>query len=78
MLILDKVSDYKMINDTECPDKFFNSISQYLYFNRLMLNIKSHYEQINIQDFKEELKINEWINLIFGCEQWDEKPKKKN
>ena len=71
-----RLNDKVMINDIQCPDKYFNSISQYIYFNRLMLNIKSHYEQINIPAFKQELKISEWIDLIFGCDQWDEIPKR--
>ena len=71
-----RLNDHVMINDIQCPEKYFNSICQYIYYNRLMLNIKSDYKKINIADFKKELKINEWIDLIFGCDQWDEKPKK--
>ena len=67
-----------MINDIQCPEKFFNTIGQYTYFNRLMLNIKTHYSQINNLGYREELRINEWIDLIFGCDQWDKKPKRIN
>ena len=66
-----------MINDVQYPEKFFNSISQYIYFNRLMLNMKNSYEIINQKYFDEELKINAWIDLIFGYLQWDQKPKKE-
>ena len=43
-----------------------------------MLNIKIEIKGINVSSFfKEELRINDWIDLIFGYRQWDEKPKKK-
>ena len=71
-----RLSDKVMINDVQYPDKYFNSICQYIYYNRLMINIKSKYQEINKPAFQEELKINKWIDLIFGCDQWDENPKK--
>ena len=42
-----RIEDKVMINDIQCPKKFFNTICQYTYFNRLMLDIKTHYSQIN-------------------------------
>ena len=73
-----RLSDKVMINDIQCPKEFFNSISQYVYYNRLMLNVKIEYTEINESSFfKEELKINNWIDLIFGYKQWDEKPRKE-
>ena len=73
-----RLSDKMMINDVQYPEKFFNSISQYIYFNRLMLNMKNPYKIINQKAFDEELKINAWIDLIFGSLQWDQKPKKES
>ena len=73
-----RLGDKVMINDVQYPEKFFNSICQYVYYNRLMLNIKIEIEGINESSFfKEELRINDWIDLIFGYKQWDEKPKKE-
>jgi len=41
------------------------------------LNIKLDFNEL-FQGFinKQELKINSWIDLIFGYKQWNEKPKK--
>ena len=71
-----RLSDKVMINDVQYPEKYFNSICQYIYYSRLMLNYKPKMQKINEEDFIDELKIDEWINLIFGIKQWDEKPKK--
>jgi hypothetical protein len=71
-----RISDRIMINDIEQQDKFFNSIGQFIYYNRLLLNYKSDYNELNTTAFEEELKINLWIDLIFGYKQWDQKPKK--
>ena len=60
--------DNETINDMCCQKKFFNSLSQYLYYNRLMINKKEN----KIAEIK--LKLNLWIDLIFGKLQWDKKP----
>ena len=55
---------YLIINDVDYQEKkFFNSISQYIYYNRLILNLK-----YNKYD-KDKLKINDWIDLVFGYKQ---------
>ena len=71
-----RLNDKIMINDVKWQEKFFNSITQFIYYNRLILNKKSHYKEVNVKDFQEELKINSWIDLIFGYKQWDKNPKK--
>ena len=60
-------SDKEIINDMKCQDNF-NSLTQYIYYNRLLLNNK------NEEYKKEDLNINLWIDLIFGTRQWDQKP----
>ena len=72
-----RLNDKIMINDIGYPEKFFVSMSQFIYYNRLLLNIKTYFEEINKPAFEEELKINLWIDLIFGCKQWDPKPKRE-
>ena len=71
-----RLNDKIMINDVKWQEKFFNSITQFIYYNRLILNKKSHYTEVNVPDFQEELKINSWIDLIFGYKQWDKNPKR--
>lgn len=71
-----RLNDKIMINDVKWQEKFFNSITQFIYYNRLILNKKSDFKEVNLADFKEELKINSWIDLIFGYKQWDKNPKK--
>ena len=70
-----KYKDKIMVNDVKWQEKFFNSITQFIYYNRLILNKKYHCYEINDPDFLEGLKINSWIDLIFGYKQWDKKPK---
>ena len=65
-----------IVNDIEWQEKFFNSITQFIYYNRLILNKKFHYKETIVPDFQEELKINSWIDLIFGYRQWDKNPKR--
>ena len=72
-----RLNDKVIINDVKGPQFYLNSIYQYIYYNRLILNLKSDYKEINTKAyFIEELAINDWIDLIFGFRQWDEKPKK--
>ena len=68
--------DKSLINDV-VQQKYFSSLAQYLYYNRLVLNIKFDFDDVNKDWYKEgELKINQWINLIFGYKQWSEIPKR--
>ena len=74
-----RTSDKVLINDIGFQGEFFNSIAQYVYFNRLVLNIKFDMNDLIKNWYKEaELKINSWIDLIFGNRQWSPKPKKEN
>ena len=74
-----RTSDKVLINDVGFQGKFFNSIAQYVYYNRLVLNIKFDLNDLNQPWFKEgELKINSWIDLIFGYKQWSHKPKRQD
>ena len=72
-----RLNDKIMINDIGYPEKFFSSMSQFIYYNRLLLNIKTYFKEVNTPAFEEELKINLWIDLIFGFKQWDQKPKRE-
>ena len=69
----------EIINDIKCQ-KNFNSFSQYIYYNRLMLNNKDIISEKGIFDEnkKKELNVNFWIDLIFGVRQWDKKPNVDN
>jgi len=64
-----RLNDKIMINDVKWQEKFFNSITQFIYYNRLILNKKSHYNEVNVP-------VNSWIDLIFGYKQWDKNPKR--
>ena len=69
-----RLNDKILINDV-VQQKYFSSLAQYLYYNRLVLNIKFDFNDVNKDWYKEgELKINQWINLIFGYKQWSAKP----
>ena len=70
-----RLNDKVLINDVFQQQKYFSSLAQYMYYNRLVLNIKFDFNDVNKNWYKEgELKINEWINLIFGYKQWSAKP----
>ena len=72
-----RLNDKVMINDVQSPKHYLNTICQYIFYNRLILNLKIPFKEINKDAyFEEELRINDWIDLIFGVRQWDEKPKK--
>ena len=62
-----RTADKETINDIKCQS-CFNSFSQYIYYNRLILNNK------NEKNSNQEVNINLWIDLIFGVKQWDKKP----
>ena len=72
-----RLNDKLLINDVVEQENYFKSVAQYAYYNRLILNIKLDFNEL-FQGFinKQELKINSWIDLIFGYKQWNEKPKK--
>jgi len=80
-------SDNEVLNDIVYQKNCFNSLSQYIYYNRLLLNYRPNIDDIKTCDKKDEnnlpeklknlidnLKIDLWINLIFGVNQWDKKP----
>ena len=80
-------SDNEVLNDIIYQKNCFNSLSQYIYYNRLLLNYRPNDNDIKAVDKKDEkniteklknlldnLKIDLWINLIFGVNQWDKKP----
>ena len=68
-----------LINDIAYQEKFFNSLGQYIYYQRLILNLKFDISDVNKNWFKERtLHINDWIDLIFGCKQWKNKPKRED
>jgi len=73
-----RLNDKIVINDVKCQNHFFNSVTQFIYYNRLILNRKFNLKEVTANDFQEELKINSWIDLIFGYKQWDKNPKKDN
>ena len=74
-----RLTDKVLINDVGYQEDFFQSIAQYVYYNRLVLNIKFEIGDVNKVWFKEnELKINSWIDLIFGYKQWSPKPKRED
>ena len=70
-----RTGNNETINDI-CCQKCFNSLSQYIYYNHLMLNKRENISDIN--NINLVLKLNSWIDLIFGVSQWDEKPNEKN
>ena len=67
-----RLSDNQIINDICAPKKYFNSLSQYIYYNRLMIN-----QKVDLKE-KNKIKITLWIDLIFGYFQWDKKPNNDN
>ena len=69
-----KTRDKTIINDIQYPEKFFNSFSQYIYYNRLLLDKKIYLSEF--ENPEKLVKINYWIDLIFGCEQWNKLIKK--
>ena len=71
-----RLNDKVLINDVNQQSSFFNSLAQYVYFNRLVLNIRFNMDDLIKQWFDKELKINSWIDLIFGVRQWSDKPKR--
>ena len=71
-----RLNDKLLVNDVGYQAQFFQSIAQYVYYNRLVLNIKFDLDDINKPWFKNELQINSWIDLIFGYKQWNHKPKR--
>ena len=72
-----RLSDKVLINDVGFQGTFFYSIAQYVYYNRLVLNIKFDISDLNKSWCKEgNLRINSWIDLIFGYKQWSPKPKR--
>ena len=73
-----RLNDKILINDVKPQDKYFKSIAQYVYYNRLVLNIRFTLNDLNKPWFDKELKINSWIDLIFGVKQWSDKPKRND
>ena len=72
-----RLSDKVLINDVGFQGKYFQSIAQYVYYNRLVLNIKFDLGDLNKPWCLEgNLRINSWIDLIFGYKQWSPKPKR--
>jgi len=62
--------DIVLINDVGLQRMFFNSIAQYAYYNRLILNMKIPIQDLNKPWYQEGvLNINSWIDLIFGYRQ---------
>ena len=70
-----RLNDKVLINDVN-PQSYFESLAQYVYYNRLFLNIRFKMDDLGKEWFQKELKINKWIDLIFGAKQWNEKPKR--
>jgi hypothetical protein len=73
-----RLNDKILINDVKPQDKYFESLAQYVYYNRLVLNIRFTLNDLNRPWFNKELKINSWIDLIFGVKQWSDKPKRND
>ena len=73
-----RMNDKVLINDVKYQDKFFINLPQYLFYNRLLLNLKFDFSDINKDWYKGELAISKWIDLIFGYKQWNEKPKRSD
>ena len=72
-----RLNDKLLINDIVEQEEYFKSLAQYVYYNRLILNIKLDFNKLFLL-YEQELKINSWIDLIFGYRQWSEKPKKED
>ena len=73
-----RFNDKVLINDVKPQKEFFDSLAQYVYYNRLLLNIRFNMDDLKQSWFEGELKINNWIDLIFGAKQWSEKPKRND
>ena len=71
-----RLNDKVLINDVKYQDKYFINLAQYVYYNRLILNLRFDISDINKPWYRGELAINKWIDLIFGYKQWNEKPKR--
>jgi len=80
-------SDNEVLNDIVYQKNCFNSLSQYIYYNRLLLNFRANdsiiiemdkkkdkNSSIKFKDLIDKLSIDLWINLIFGVNQYDKKP----